>query len=459
MILTAVLRTSIEALRQQTGQQLGPDIADAVQRMPQAALDALAEALLAEPPTPRKQVPDDELWPLVNGRASLLSRGAQAYVDAPGPAGLNVMAAMNPRDVGRATFSNSAVRALLYGHGLVLEDPLLMAAELHLGGPAETRSLSRAFVEAATISICEIDALLDAGIIQTFFVSSHVRKSDSALEAEMLDALASSSVDRDELWDAFEAGYVDGLSPSLRELWRKVRAGDREPPLHLIDDALTETDAAVVRTFVDVVASLRPNAVVDNTVAIVASAVDDLRRLGGRHDLLCASPLFARLLFLGAADPVAKLRVQQLARTPVPSIGQLDLSDLVSIRQSSEGFAAWRSQLSLGLDHAHRLREELGPEVDVAAAVSEVLADARQQLLTETRRSRVLSRGGLVSFVAGALGGAISGAAEGVTAVTLAGAGGLAGAIVQRVLGRVDQPSGALRRHFLVFERRTDATS
>lgn len=103
-------------------------------------------------------------------------------------------------------------------------------------------------------------------------------------------------------------------------------------------------------------------------------------------------------------DPLAELRVHQLARTAVPGIERLSLSDTVSIRRTSDAFASWRAQLSLGLDHAHRLREEHGPEVDVAAAVSEVLAGAREQLFAETRRCQVLSRAGLMSFTADALG-------------------------------------------------------
>ena len=121
--------------------------------------------------------------------------------------------------------------------------------------------------------------------------------------------------------------------------------------------------------FIDVVASLRPGAVIDNTLAIVSSARDDQRRLGGQHDILCASELFARLLFIGSADPLAELRVRQLAGTPVPNIGELDVADVVAIRQGSDAFANWRSRLSVALERAHRLRDELDPGVDVAAAI------------------------------------------------------------------------------------------
>ena len=255
-------------------------------------------------------------------------------MDAPGPAGLNLTAAMNPRELGRSVFSGSVLR----GHGLIIEDPLVMAADPYIGSPPNTRGLARRFIEAAVASLTQIDVLIDHGIVQTFFLAP----GNGSTEADMVVALASSEVDIGQLWDAFEVEYIDGLSPSLRVPWQEIRAGNRNPRPSLVDEALTETDAVIVSTFVDVVASLRSRAVIENTVAIVASALDDVARLGARHDLLCGSPLFARLLFLGTSDPVAELCVGRLAHTPVRSIRTLDVSDVVSMRQTTDAFERWR---------------------------------------------------------------------------------------------------------------------
>jgi hypothetical protein len=342
------------------------------------------------------------------------------------------------------------IRALLYSHGLVIEDPVLLAAEMHATSPVQTRALSRKFVEAAALSLFEVDALIDAGVVATYFVGTDERTEESMSDAEITAALERS--DRDELWDAFEAGYVEGLNPALRSLWRKIRAGDRNPPLDLVEEALTQTDVEVVRTFVDIVSSLRPGAVINNTMAIVSSALDDRRRLGHQHDLLCASELFARLLFIGSPDPATELRVRQLAATAVPNIEQLDVRDVVAIRQGSEAFATWRSRLSLGLERAHRLRDELGPEVDITAAIDEVMADAREQLRNETKRSAVLGTSSWIAFVAGALGGAIAGSFGGGGLAITGAAGGAATEMVRRSTDRAPHKD-AVGRHYVLFMR------
>ena len=441
-------------LRARTGEAGGPELVGAVERLPLTAFDELAEELLSQPSEPLKIAPPNEVWPLVNARASTISRGFDTFADAPGPAGLNLSAAMDPRRVGDNMFSDGVVRALLYSHGLVIEDPLVMAADLHEGNPVDLRALTRRFLEAATVSMVEIEDLLDAGIVETFFVSGDDRQADSSLLVSMYDALEGTpDISVDEIWDALEESYVAGLSDPLRELWRQIRAGTRSPSLDLVEDAASRTDADVVEAFINIVAELRPDSVVQNAVATVASGLADIRRFGGRHDLLCPSPLYARLLFLGASDPEAELRVHQLARTPVPNLGELAMTDVVALRESSEALALWRAKLSLGLDHAHRLREELGPEVDLSAAVSEVLADSRERFLEETRRSRIFGRSGWTTFVAGAVGGFVSGLAAGPTGAMVGAAGGILGALTAGVLDEGPSIPDFAGRHYLVFDR------
>ena len=244
-MILRVSQSTLDVLREAAGVNVGPDVVAALKRAPDAAIDALAEQLLAIPPRPLRPVAASEVRPLVNARASLLSRGAQGFVDGVGPAGLSVMGAMSPREVGTNTFSNGVIRALLYSHGLVIEDPVLLAAELRATSPAHTRPLSRRFVEAAATSLFEVDALVDAGIVEAFFVGMDVRAEASASDEEIAETLRGS--DRDELWEAFEAGYVDGLNPALRTLWQRIRSGDRNPPLSLVGEALTETDVEVVK--------------------------------------------------------------------------------------------------------------------------------------------------------------------------------------------------------------------
>lgn len=189
--------SSLDLLRNAVGVEAGPDVLDSLRRAADATIDTVAEHLLATPPRPVRAVAANEIWPLVNARASLLSRGAQGFVDGTGPAGLSVMGAMSPREVGSNTFSNGVVRALLYSHGLVIEDPVLLAAEMHVTGAAHTRPLSRQFVEAAAASLFEVDALVDAGIVETFFVGMDERAEQTATDGQIAEALRDS--DRDEL--------------------------------------------------------------------------------------------------------------------------------------------------------------------------------------------------------------------------------------------------------------------
>lgn len=108
--------STLDVLREAIGEPDGPGVIDALCRGAIGAVDALAERLLESPARAVRTVAANEVRPLVNARASVLSRGAQGFVDGVGPAGLSVMGAMNPREVGSNTFSNGVIRALPYSH-------------------------------------------------------------------------------------------------------------------------------------------------------------------------------------------------------------------------------------------------------------------------------------------------------------------------------------------------------
>jgi hypothetical protein len=322
------------------------------------------------------------------------------------------------------------------------------------GRAAHTVAHDRLLAQA----LSEIAPLIDAGIVQTFFTPIAARDPARSIYNDITAQLADPDAQftADDVWDAFEASYVDGLAAPLRELWRRVRAGDRSPPLELVRQGLEYDDAGLVGTFIDVLSQLRPSAVVDNAVDIVASALAGLLQLGGRHDLLCPSPLFAKLLFVGTPNPTHELRLHELSRTHVPGLRRLLLRDVVRIRQASEAFALWRTRLSVGLERAHQLRVELGPQVDTTGAVAEILTDARASLFREAGQSRVLGVSGTMALVTGALGGAIGGATGGTTGMLLGGVGGLLPPVIQAVAVARQRVPGFLRRHYLVFERQRE---
>lgn len=112
---------------------------------------------------------------------------------------------------------------------------------------------------------------------------------------------------------------------------------------------------------------------------------------------------------------------------------------------------------SAQLERAHPLRDELGPDVDVAAVIAETLEDARQQVLREARRSQVLGCGGLVALVMGAIGGNVSGLGGGVSGGLLGASGGVIPALAQGLLDRRASEPGFVRRHYLVFDRSVSA--
>jgi len=447
--------SSLDLVRRAVGAMDGPEVVAGVRRLSEAQVADLAEAVCARLPQPRVVPGEGEAWPLVTARASTFATtSGTRFSDAPGAAGLNLTAAMDPRFMGSGRFSTSVLQALLYCHGLVIEDPLAMAADLYTTSPAQVRAMARSFITAGTVSLCEVAPLLDTGVVQTFFTPTADLPDISQPRARAREELGrpGASFGTSEVWQAFEASYVDGLSPSLQELWRHIRSGDRHPPLDLVEAGLREDDVRVVETFIEVLSELRPAAVVDNCLDIVLTSVAAQARLGARHDLLCPTPLFAKLLFLGTDDPVHQLRLHELARMNVPGIADLLVEDAVRIRQTSDAFDQWRRSLSVALERAHTLRRQAG-QVDTTTVVADSIADARASLFRELGGSRSVTLGGVTSFVAGALGGAVGAATGGAAAVLLGAAGGLIPAVVQAVTDARRRPPGYIRRHYLVFDK------
>ncbi len=443
----------------------GPELVLAVQQLHLDEMSALADRISSASFAPTTAPPPHELWPLINARTSTFTTGGsnRFYARASNATGLNLVAAMDPQFAGTGRFPNGILRTLLYCHGAVIEDPLAMAVEFYVDASIETRSLARSAIEAAVASLVEIESLLDAGVVQTFFTRTPELRSDGLCD-DLLATLDSpnSSFTEDEIWNEFEDAFVNGLQPSLREVWRRVRGGDKHPPLDLIHDAVaTAEDITVIETFIQVVAELRPRSVVENAVDVIATTAADLARYGGVHDLLCPTGLYAKLTHLGSeVRPVEHLRLNELARVQVPRLDELLTQDAVRIRADSEAFAAWRSTLSRGLERASALREQLGPEANAAQVIEEEIAEARNALFAEAKRSKTLAAGwrGFLGFVAGALAGA-SGTATGTTPALLLGtAGGLVPPLVDSI-ARLSNRDDFLKRHYLLFEPRNDNTT
>jgi hypothetical protein len=452
------MATSFDSVREIAGESAGPELVSAVERMTLDQVDALADHLLdASRTAALPDKPVTEIWPLVPLRASIFFDHLNNESPASGyaPTGIQLSEAINPRSSGTGAFSSGIIRALLYSHGLSIEDPLSHAAEMHLSQHRETREISRLAISAAVASLSEIADLLDGDIVRLFYTGGDELASAGQLGDTMLAELDGDGApySLDDAWDEFEVEFVSGLTAPLQALWKEIRGGNRTPDLNLVQQAVSRSDSHLADTFVDVVRILNPRSIVENAVAGTACTVAVIRLLGGSSDVLCASPLMARLLFLGTPDPVQQLRVQEIARTTVPNISALSPRDLVAIRQASEAFAVWRHDLAAALDYAERVRQTgVDPRV-VQAGVEEMLADAREKVRAEADRTRVWSRGNLVSFVAGGIGGAGGAVVGGTSGAIAAGAG--AGVIASFIQARGQRRRVAkfLDRHYVAFAR------
>lgn len=450
---------SLSHAREMTGCAGSVELVMATTALDDQAMGRLAERLVNDPPMPTIHPPRDELWPIVTARSSLfVTNEGRDFRNAPGAAGLNLTAAFDPRQVGTGRFSGSVLRALLYAHGLVIEDPLVMAADMYLSTSNELRHVARVGIESALTNMVEIEPLLDHNIVETYFPPSITKAAGAVIAEHIEQRLADAEEDfgSDDVWETFEAGFVEGLNPHLQRLWRMVRAGNRSPDLDLVRSAAREVDPDLVSTFVDVLAELRPGAVVANAVHVAAQAIADATYLGGRHDFLAQSPLAARLVALGCSGRSEPARLLELARTDVPRLDDLSMNDIVAIRQASETLERWRYHLALALERGHQLRASGGSDCEVGTAVGRAMAEAREQVLGDSGRSDLprRKRRGLITFTAGVFGGAVGGATGGTEGIVAGAAGGGLGGLLSSLGERWTMTPGFVRRHYVVFEPR-----
>lgn len=441
---------SLPRLATAFGEEAGPDLVVAVSRASDTSLGDFAEALLAAPPAPAP-APENQLRPIISARLGVVTT-PRGPVAAPSRAVVDVFGAADPRFTGSGLFPNSVLRALLYCHGLALEDPLILAADMYLGASSERRPVARKFLEAAAASLVEIGPLLQTGVVETFFATSETRAWADHVENEL--APIASGESRDEISRAFEALYVEGLSPKLQELWRVVRRGG-EPSDELLHEAIASEPIEIVEPFIEIARDLPRSAVAETVFAALAQSLGAVRQLGGSHDLLVPAGVLELLLAAAppAGVPLDWRRLQALSGIDVPNIEQLRVEDAVAIRQQSEAFELWRSRLSIGLDRARMVATEAGDYEDAARVIAETLADAQDRLLVECRDSPVLARErGLVRFVAGALGAAVGGLSGGAAGAALGAVGVAVTSVFTAAFAPANRVPAHIRRHYVVFD-------
>ena len=425
-----VVANALDLVRSTIGEPAGPDLVLGVEALPLARLDTLAEELVALPQDPGTLAakPVTELWPVIPWEASVFFE----YLNGSAPTGMadaglmsggvNLTAAVDPRLRGSGVFSDGLVRSLLYSHGVAISDPIRHAASTHLSAPSEIRAFSRDSVATAVAAMSEVSDLVDAGIVLTFYLGDTVFGPALELNTAMHQIVAA----------------PDSLYPR-----NAVRRETQEDLFGAQDHT-----GALANAFME---SLQETDFASQAIAATAFTLAAVELSGGGLDVLSASKVMGRLLFLGAPDPVEELRLSEVANTTVPNLGALSLRDLVEIRASSDALALWREDLARALDFSQRLRERGEDPVRIQQGVEEIVADGRAALHREAARTRMLTPQGLLGFVAGALAGASGGVLAGDTKSAVGGAGAGIFASFLTALGTRRQVPGFLDRHYVAF--------
>lgn len=462
------MRWSLNTLEEVLGTS-GPDLVVAVANASQRQARECAESVLAMDLCPPQTCDRLQVWPIVNTRMSSFQTPASGlksavgssplWTNVPSLGGLNPMVAADPRHSESSLFSRGVARALLYCHGLVLEDPLAVACAIYTSCAADDEELARRMLGAAARSAVEISQLVNDGIVVPYWRPSQDQRMLGEIRAHMLgriSAMGGAGEFKDEAWDVLEAVYVDGLHASLQEVWRRIRKGDRAPDLTLVKAAVGEVGPDAVSTFLDVMQKWRPEVSFDNVVDIVSCTLDDVIAMGGEIDFYAPAALFTRFLLATNPAPqdVDAGRVRELARTDVPGLDTLTWNDIAAMRRDEEAFALWRGRLNAGLQEAAMLRAQ-GLRADTRRCLSEALIEGGAALHRAQRSSTVLQRlsRSSVTFALGAVGGVVAGVPGGAVGATAGALGaGLSGALPTLFSGD-GRASAWLTRHYVMFER------
>lgn len=450
------MRWSLSRLEEMLG-TAGPELVVATQHASDEAIQECAEQILSDDLCPQHICNQLEVWPLFNSRLSGFRTGDQ-WAESPSLGGLSPLSAADPRFAGRTLFSRSVARVLLYCHGLVLEDPLAVACAIYRDQTGQHEA-ARAMFNAAVSSAVEISPLVDGGVVIPFWRPSLDRSRFELLLAELrreVEDRRGVAALADEAWDVAEAMYVDGLHPSLREVWRRIRNGDRAPDLRLVEEAVEAVGKHHVLAFLSVVESWNTTVAVDNVAEAVASTLDDAAAMGGEVDFFAPAAMFTR--FLLATDPapqdVDASAIRDLARTDVPGLDDVSWRDVIAMREHEDCFAIWRQQMTAGLREAQTIRAQ-GMSADTHQCIQEAVAQGRSAILRAQKSSRLLPRSGgpTATFVLGAAGGAIGGATGGTAGITLGAFGGGLSSALPNLINPVNRAPSWLHRHYVAFDK------
>jgi hypothetical protein len=358
-------------------------------------------------------------------------------------------------------FSRGIARILLYCHGLVLEDPLAVASSIcvsHLSDQ-DKREAARAMFSAATASCVDIAPLVNDGVIVPYWRPSANQGNINFLRTELKrTAMARAGAVKysQEAFDVVEAMYIDGINPALQEVWKRIRSGDRAPDLALIEEALRQVGKHEVLVFLKLVESWNTDAALDNVAETVARSLDDAAAMGGEVDFFAPAMLFSHFLLATSSSPrdIDAASVRELARTEVPGLNDLLWKDVVSMRRHEDSFVTWRQKLSVGLREAQIIRER-GMPGDTFRCIQDALTEGRLEIRKAQEGSSFLQRFAKtsISFVLGAMGGALAGAPGGFEGTSLGAIGaGISGALPS-MLERKDHIPPWLRRHYVLFDK------